>query len=77
MSRVVTSAFSSTMRLAMSSTFSSSARVIGFGWAKSKRSRSGETSEPFCATWSPSTMRSASCRMWVAEWLARVAVRAA
>ena len=49
-SRVVTSAFSSTTRLAMSSTRSSSARLIGFGWAMSKRSRSGETSEPFCAT---------------------------
>ena len=43
----------------------------------SKRSRSGETSEPFCATWSPSTSRSASCSRWVAEWLARVAARAA
>ncbi len=30
-------------------------RVIGFGCEKSKRSRSGATSEPFCATWSPST----------------------
>ena len=49
--------------------------VIGFGWAMSKRSRSGATSEPFCATWSPRTWRSASCSRWVAEWLARVAER--
>ncbi|MFO1125029.1 MAG: hypothetical protein U1E25_06945 [Methylocystis sp.] len=39
----------------------------GFGWVKSKRSRSGATSDPFCATWSPSTWRSASCRICVAE----------
>ena len=30
--------------------FESRRGVIGFGWAMSKRSRSGETSEPFCAT---------------------------
>ena len=47
-------------------------RVIGLGWEKSKRSRSGATSEPFCATWSPSTWRSASCSRCVAEWLARM-----
>ena len=73
--RVVTSAFSSTTSLAMSSTRASSSAEIGLGWAKSKRSRSGETSEPRCAMWSPSTWRSASCRMWVAEWLARIAER--
>ena len=32
-------------------------RVIGFGCTKSKRSRSGATSEPRCAMWSPSTWR--------------------
>ena len=50
---------------------------MGLVWEKSKRSRSGATSEPFCATCVPSTCRSASCRRWVAEWLARVAVRRA
>ena len=50
-------------------------RQIGLGWEKSKRSRSGATSEPFCATWSPSTWRSASCSRCVAEWLARIAPR--
>ena len=52
-------------------------RVIGLGCEKSKRSRSGATSEPFCATWSPSTWRSASCSRCVAEWLARIALRRA
>ena len=41
------------------------------GWLKSKRSRSGATSEPFCVTCGPSRRRSASCSRWVAEWLAR------
>src|SRR5574337_697774 len=77
MSRVETSAFSNTMRLAISSTAAISSGLIAFGWAKSKRSRSGATSEPFCATWSPRTSRRASCRMWVAEWLARVDDRGA
>jgi hypothetical protein len=49
-SRVVTAAFWSTMSLAMSSTRISSSAVTGFGCEMSKRSRSGETSEPFCAT---------------------------
>ncbi len=48
--RVVTGAFCSTMSLAMSSTRSISSAVIGLGCEKSKRSRSGATSEPFCAT---------------------------
>ena len=74
-SRVVTGAFCSTMSLAMSSTRSISSALIGLGWEKSNRSRSGATSEPFWATWSPSTWRSASCSRWVAEWLARIAVR--
>ena len=42
-----------------------------FGCEKSKRSLSGATIEPFCATWSPSTWRNASCSKCVAEWLAR------
>ncbi len=33
---------------------------------KSKRSRSGATSEPACLTCSPSTSRRTACRMWVA-----------
>ena len=45
------------------------------GWLKSKRSRSGATSEPFCVTCSPRRRRSASCSRWVAEWLARSAAR--
>jgi hypothetical protein len=49
-SRVVTGEFCSTMSLAISSTRSSSSLVIGLGCEKSKRSRSGATSEPFCAT---------------------------
>ena len=44
-------------------------------WVKSKRSRSGATRLPRCATWSPSARRSASCSRWVAEWLARIALR--
>ena len=48
--RVSTGAFCSTMALARSSTRSISSRVIGLGCEKSKRSRSGATSEPFCAT---------------------------
>ena len=55
------------MALTRSSTARISSCVIGFGCEKSKRSRSGATSEPFCATWSPSTWRSASCRRCVAE----------
>jgi hypothetical protein len=46
--------------------------LIGLGCEKSNRSRSGATSEPFCATWVPSTSRSASWIRCVAEWLARI-----
>ena len=52
-----------------------SSGVSAFGWLKSKRRRSGATSEPFCVTWVPSRRRSASCSRCVAEWLARRAVR--
>ena len=72
-SRVTTGSFLSMMALAMSSTRGQLVGGYGLGWAKSKRSRSGATSEPFCATWSPSTSRSASCSRCVAEWLARIA----
>src|SRR5258705_203364 len=47
----------------------------GLGWAKSKRSRSGATGQPFWGTWSPSAWPNASCSRWVAEWLARMAER--
>ena len=47
--RVVTSSFSSTTSLAISSMRLISSGVIGFGCTKSKRSRSGATSEPRCA----------------------------
>ena len=76
-SRVSTGEFCSTKALAMASTAAISSGVIGLVCEKSKRSRSGATSEPFCATCVPSTWRSASCRRWVAEWLARVAERRA
>ena len=46
------------------------------GWLTSKRSRSGATSEPFCATWVPRPRRSASCRRCVAEWWPRIAAAA-
>ena len=74
-SRVTTGVFSSSTAFAMSSTALISSADIGFVCEKSKRRRSGETSEPFCATCVPSTCRSASCRRCVAEWLARVAER--
>ncbi len=74
MSRVSTGASCSTTAFAMSSTAAISASDIGFGCEKSKRSRSGATSEPFCATWVPSFVRSAAWRRCVAEWLARIAV---
>ena len=75
--RVSTGAFCRMMALAMSSTAATSSALIGLGCEKSKRRRSGATSEPFCATCVPSTWRSASCSRCVAEWLARVAVRRA
>ena len=75
MSRVSTGASCSTTALAMSSTAAISSSDIGFGCEKSKRSRSGATSEPFCATCVPSVSRSAAWRRCVAEWLARIALR--
>jgi hypothetical protein len=49
-SRVSTGVFWSTMELAMSSTRAISSALIGLVCTKSKRSRSGATSEPRCAT---------------------------
>ena len=74
-SRVSTGASCSTSAFAISSTAVISSALTGFGCEKSKRSRSGATSEPFCATCVPSVCRSASCSRCVAEWLARMAVR--
>ena len=76
-SRVSTGAFCRMMALAISSTAATSSALIGLVCEKSKRSRSGATSEPFCATCVPSTWRNASCSRCVAEWLARVAERRA
>ena len=59
-SRVVTGASWTTTWLASASTLSISSASSGFGCEKSKRSRSGATSEPFCATCEPSTPRSAA-----------------
>ena len=41
-------------------------------WLKSKRSRSGVTSEPAWRTCWPSSLRSTACRICVAEWLSMV-----
>src|SRR5215217_3832346 len=74
---VTTGSFWRSTALAMSATRRTSSSPTGFGWLKSKRRRSGATSEPFWATWSPRTWRKASCRRWVAEWLARMLARRA
>ena len=66
-SRVMTGEFSSTFSLASASIRSISSSLIGLGCEKSKRSRSGATSEPFCATCVPSRSRKAACSRWVAE----------
>ena len=64
---VSTAEFCRIMALTRSSTARISSCVIGFWCEKSNLSRPGSTSEPFCATWDPSTWRSASCNRWVAE----------
>ena len=51
------------------------ASVTGALCAKSKRVRSGVTSEPFCCTCVPSTSRSALCIRWVALWLRTMRAR--
>ncbi len=51
--RVSTGLFSSTMELARSSTAAISSALMGFWCVKSNRRRSGDTSEPFCATCRP------------------------
>ena len=54
---------------------SSTATVSAWKCAKSKRRRSGATSEPFWVTCVPSTPRRAACRRWVALWLSTIALR--
>ena len=55
--------------------------LLGRSWAWCARSRSAAgrapPASPSAPRASPSTWRSASCRRWVAEWLARVAERRA
>jgi hypothetical protein len=53
----------------------SSPSVMGWKCAKSKRSRSGCTSEPACLTCLPSSSRSAQCSKCVAVWLRAVRAR--
>src|SRR5450830_670412 len=62
-------------RLTMASTWAICSAVTGALWLKSKRVLSASTSEPFCATWLPSTSRKALCIRWVAEWLRMVRPR--
>ena len=62
-------------RLTMRSICSRSASVTGAKWVKSKRSRSGATSEPAWRTCGPRTSRSAAWTRCVAVWLARIARR--
>ena len=67
--------FFRTRAFTRSSTFCFSSSVSGAVCEKSKRRRSGATSEPFWVTWVPRTWRSAQCRRCVAEWLRRMSSR--
>ncbi len=60
--RVSTASLSRTRSLTSRSTTAMSSGVIPLLWLKSKRRRSGATSEPFCVTCAPSRRRSASCK---------------
>ena len=62
----VTGKFALTQRLTSSSTAAISGAARAEPCEKSKRRRSGATSDPFCATPSPSTARSAACSRCVA-----------
>src|SRR6185312_16182152 len=64
-----------TSALTIDSTRANSPWLTGLGCEKSKRRRSGATSEPFWVTWVPSTSRSAACSRCVAEWLSTIAWR--
>ncbi len=57
--RVVTSLFSRMRVFTSDSIACTSSGESGRGWLKSKRMRSGATSDPFCVTCSPSRRRSA------------------
>ena len=72
---VTAGALPRTRWLTRSSTCCFSSGDSGAKCEKSKRRRSSATSEPFWVTCSPSTLRSAQCRRWVAEWLRRMALR--
>ena len=63
--------FSRTASLTRSSTCSRSRSFTGLVCVKSKRSRSGATSEPACVTWVPRTFRSAAWRRCVPVWWSR------
>ncbi len=63
--------------LTSSSIASSSPAGMAAMWLKSKRRRSGATSEPAWRTCEPSRSRSTPCSRWVAEWLRRTASRRA
>ena len=67
--------FLRTRSLTRSSTRCFSSSDSGAECEKSKRSRSGATSEPFWVTCVPSTWRSAQWRRCVAEWLRRMSSR--
>ena len=73
--RVSTGVLARTCSFTIRSMRSSSSAVTASKWEKSNRSRSALTREPFWATCSPSTVRSAACRRWVAEWLRAVFAR--
>jgi len=62
-----TSALARMYALVSSSTSRNAASSTGPAWLKSKRSRSGVTSDPACFTCSPSRRRSAAWRRCVAE----------
>ena len=65
-SSVVTGVLSTTRRFTSDSMSASARSVSPAKWLKSKRSRSGATSEPACLTCTPTTSRSAAWRRWVA-----------
>ena len=69
MRRVSTAWLLRISRLTSASTSAICSAVIGSWWEKSKRVRLASTSEPFCCTCGPSTLRNAACIRWVAEWL--------
>ena len=74
---VCTGVLTNTCEFTMRSISSSCSRGIGEKCTKSKRSRSGATSDPACFTCEPSTLRSAAWSRCVAVWLRRVASRRA